>query len=495
MKRLPITLIIFILAALLVPATSLAQEPVACESTYTVQLGDWLSKIAEKSFGDVLAFPAIVAATNAQTDDTYTTISDPDLIEPGWSLCIPSADDAATLMAMSVGTTPAGLSLQELANAEYKSEWTQAGTAQLVDGEFSEPAAPGSATMTTITLQPQYTTYGQLNGQDAAAVVLVTDPGGSGTFFDLHVVVNQDGVPVDVASTSLGDRVEINAVSIIDDQIAVDMVQAGPDDPMCCPSQQVVKTYELQGDQLVETPSQAMGFEGGPVGTLEGSSWIMTDVNGTPPQPDTTITASFDADGNLSGTDGCNRYGATYELDGDQITVTPGVTTMMACPDPIMRQAEAYMAALASATSYRIQGDTLELLDASGTSVATFTAQPTSLPGTSWTVIGYNNGRGGVVSVIIGTEITAVFGEDGTLSGSAGCNNYTVSYEADDAGNISIGLAATTRMMCSDPEGIMEQENEYLAALETAATYNVEGERLQLRTAENSLAADFTLAK
>jgi heat shock protein HslJ len=160
-----------------------------------------------------------------------------------------------------------------------------------------------------------------------------------------------------------------------------------------------------------------------------------------------------------------------------------------------MQQAGDYMAALASATSFQIQGDGLELRDAGGNAVATFTAQPTSLPGTSWTVIGYNNGRGGVVSVIIGTEITAVFGEDGTMSGSAGCNNYTAAYEADDDGNISIGPAATTRMMCSDPEGIMEQEAEYLAALETAAVYRIEGERLQLRNAEGSLATDFTVAK
>jgi heat shock protein HslJ/LysM repeat protein len=495
MKRLPITLTILILAALLVPATSMAQEPVACESNYTVQVGDWLSKIAEKDLGNVLAYPAIVAATNTQTDDTYATITNPDLIEPGWTLCIPSADDAATLMAMSVGTAPEGLSPEELANAEYKSEWTQDGTAQLVDGEFSEPAAPGSATMTTVTLQPQYTTYSQLNGQDAAAVVLVTDPGGSGTFFDLHVVVSQDGVPVDVASTPLGDRVQINSISIKDNQIVVDMVQAGPDDPMCCPSQQVVKTYELQGEQLMETSSQVMGAEAGPAGTLEGTSWILTALNGAAPLPDTTVTASFEADGNLSGSDGCNRYGASYEVDGDKISITPGMTTMMACPDPIMQQAGEYMVALASATSYQIQGDTLELLDAGGNAVATFTAQPTSLPGTSWTVIGYNNGKGGVVSVIIGTELTAVFGEDGTLSGSAGCNNYTASYEADDDGNVSIGPAATTRMMCSEPEGIMEQESQYLAALETAATYNIEGERLQLRTAEGSLAADFMVAK
>ena len=67
MKTLPITLLI--LTLLLLPATALAhstgsgqahsagsgqaQEPVACELDYTVQAGDWLSKIAEKYYGDV----------------------------------------------------------------------------------------------------------------------------------------------------------------------------------------------------------------------------------------------------------------------------------------------------------------------------------------------------------------------------------------------------------------------------------------------------------
>ncbi len=494
MKRLPITLTILILAALLVPATSMAQEPVVCESNYTIQVGDWLSKIAEKYYGNILSYPAIVLATNTQTDDMYTFIANPDMIEPGWTLCIPSTDDAATLMAMSIGTAPEGLSPEELADATYTSEFTDDGTAPLTDGAYSEPAAPGSATETKVMLLPDYTIYGQLNGQDIAAVVLATDAGGSGTFYNLHVMVSGDGQPAEVASTFLGDRVQINSITIKDNQIVVDMVQAGPDDPMCCPTQRVVKTYELQGDQLVETSSQVVEGEGGPT-TLEGTSWILTTLNGAEPLPDTTITASFEADGNLAGSDGCNRYGATYQVNGDQITFTPGIGTLMACPEPIMKQASDYMVALESATSYQIQGDTLGLLDADGNAVATFTAQPTTLAGTSWTVIGYNNGKEAVVSVIIGTELTAVFGEDGTLSGSAGCNDYNAAYEADDEGNISIGPAATTRKACSEPEGIMEQESQYLAALSIAATYRMEADRLELRTADGALAADFAATK
>lgn len=38
---------------------------VSCQQDYTVQSDDWLSKIAEKFYGDVLAFPVIAEATNA----------------------------------------------------------------------------------------------------------------------------------------------------------------------------------------------------------------------------------------------------------------------------------------------------------------------------------------------------------------------------------------------------------------------------------------------
>ena len=75
------------------------QAMMACEQDYVVQADDWLSKLADKYFGDVSAYPAIVEATNAaaQADSSYTTIANPDLIEVGWQLCIPSAADAQAL--------------------------------------------------------------------------------------------------------------------------------------------------------------------------------------------------------------------------------------------------------------------------------------------------------------------------------------------------------------------------------------------------------------
>lgn len=64
----------------------------ACEQTYVVQPGDWLSTIAQKFLGDVKAFPTIMQATNeaAKTDSSFATIADPNKIEVGQKLCIPA---------------------------------------------------------------------------------------------------------------------------------------------------------------------------------------------------------------------------------------------------------------------------------------------------------------------------------------------------------------------------------------------------------------------
>jgi 5'-nucleotidase len=66
----------------------------ACAQDYTVQADDWLSKLAERFLGDVQAYPAIFEATNAAAaaGGSYATLADPNLIEIGQVLCIPSAE-------------------------------------------------------------------------------------------------------------------------------------------------------------------------------------------------------------------------------------------------------------------------------------------------------------------------------------------------------------------------------------------------------------------
>ena len=227
-------------------------------------------------------------------------------------------------------------------------------------------------------------------------------------------------------------------------------------------------------------PNQGVSF------TLEGTRWQLNSINGEAVLPNTNISADFGEDGSLGGSSGCNSYSAQYELDGDRITIGPAATTLMACPEPIMEQESAYMSALASVASYALEDDNLVLLDDKGGTLLVFEPQEeVSLEGTAWEVISYNNGKEAVVSVIIGTEMTAEFGADGILSGFSGCNNYNASYELDEE-NINIGPAASTRKYCPEPEGVMEQEGQFLAALETAARYEIENDRLDMFTEESS---------
>jgi hypothetical protein len=81
----------------------------------------------------------------------------------------------------------------------------------------------------------------------------VESSGGSGSFWYLAAVLNQGGEPANVATVLLGDRLQVEAVSVDGGTITVNAVTHAPDDPMCCPSQESTLTYEFRAGELVET--------------------------------------------------------------------------------------------------------------------------------------------------------------------------------------------------------------------------------------------------
>ncbi|MCD4672911.1 MAG: META domain-containing protein [Anaerolineaceae bacterium] len=85
-------------------------------------------------------------------------------------------------------------------------------------------------------------------------------------------------------------------------------------------------------------------------------------------------------------------------------------------------------------------------------------------------------------SVPIADRTITIEFEDGKVHGSSGCNTYFGEYTID-GNNISCGQLAATAMACLDPEGIMEQEQEYLTFLSEVDTYSIEGEQLILKEA------------
>ena len=218
---------------------------------------------------------------------------------------------------------------------------------------------------------------------------------------------------------------------------------------------------------------------------LEGRLWRMQSYRGADGQmletlPDIKTTAEF-TDGQVGGNAACNTYNGSYELDGDQINFGLMMTTMMACPQEVMDQETAYLVGLDQAATFEVTEDSLRILDADGEVVLAFSpVEPASLTSTNWLLTSYNNGKGGMQSLVIGSEISANFDEDGRMSGSAGCNTYSASYEATE-GTINIGVVASTEMACMDPEGIMEQESTIMSMLSKTVSYSIEGGKLYLQ--------------
>jgi|GEM_PF-1779446 len=99
------------------PGVVRADSRQPCAEIYTVQADDWLSKIADKVLGDLLAYPAIVSATNQQhvADASFAEIVNPDLIEAGWKLCIPPAAKAGELLTEAAPPAAPALPLDALA--------------------------------------------------------------------------------------------------------------------------------------------------------------------------------------------------------------------------------------------------------------------------------------------------------------------------------------------------------------------------------------------
>lgn len=198
-------------------------------------------------------------------------------------------------------------------------------------------------------------------------------------------------------------------------------------------------------------------------------------------------------DGRLSGTTGCNRFFSAYTRDGETLTIETGGSTLMACfPEALAVQETAILRGLPQVTSFAQAGDQLTLLNSEGTTLFTLIPQPTAeLTNTEWRLTLYNNGRGGLATPLAETTITAKFDEEKGLAGSAGCNNYRASYTLDN-NTITVGPASSTRRLCHQPNGIMQQEADYLALLQDVATYTISGNQLDLKNAAETTLARFT---
>jgi heat shock protein HslJ len=135
----------------------------------------------------------------------------------------------------------------------------------------------------------------------------------------------------------LGDRVQVRKAGIGEGRLFMDLLQAGPEDAMCCPGELAIKAWSLKNDKLV--PMQATSA---PVRlsleAIDDSEWVLRwwDLEEKAPnEPEVTLLHS---EGRLAGGSGCNRY-FTVPESGEQpgdLALGPVGGTMMVCPDHAM---------------------------------------------------------------------------------------------------------------------------------------------------------------
>jgi heat shock protein HslJ len=107
--------------------------------------------------------------------------------------------------------------------------------------------------------------------------------------------------------------------------------------------------------------------------SLAGTRWVVVDYNNGKQAvvsvlTGTKLTANFDMAGQVTGFAGCNDYHGAVKATPPKIAIGPLASTRKFCGAPagVMEQESAYLAALASAATYSIQGTTLEFRTASG---------------------------------------------------------------------------------------------------------------------------------
>jgi heat shock protein HslJ len=227
------------------------------------------------------------------------------------------------------------------------------------------------------------------------------------------------------------------------------------------------------------------GAEANPA-ALREEPWVLTsglDVDGW---EQVAPTATF-ADRRVTGFTGCNRYGATYTVDGEELRLGPLTATQMACTGVGGEVEQEFTAALERVGRWRVDDERLVLLDGDDEELLRFAV---ASPVGRWEVTGIRL-PDSVSSPLPGTTLTATFDAGGKLSGDAGCNPYTTTYETE-RGTIEIAEPAGGRRACEQPEGVMEQERAFLAALPTAAKYTLDGLSLSLLQADDTIVATFT---
>jgi len=238
-----------------------------------------------------------------------------------------------------VGLVPKAPTLDQLKNLTYAG--IEEDPIKLTDGEWEgKPYVEGSALRPNVHFVRDFVLTGDLDGKpgDEAVVLLGNNEGGTGEYVYLAVTGYRDGTLENLTTTRLGDRVQVVSAEIVEGEerhLEVELLEAGPDDGACCPGNLVSHAWTFGSMGLtplvVDAEPRRLTLD-----VLADREWVLRHWTWDEPaleEPEVTLNY---AEGRFTGSNGCNNYFHGVEEGGSpgEITVGPGGSTKMFCPDP-----------------------------------------------------------------------------------------------------------------------------------------------------------------
>jgi heat shock protein HslJ len=264
-------------------------------------------------------------------------------------------DEMTTVAAEQVANTPTvtPLNADVLANMTYSGITDAAIT--LEDGHWDgQSYMEGGAERPAVGLVEDFLLAGDLDGDgtDEVVVLLWESSGGSGTRSYVASVGRRDGDTVNTGTALVGDRVQVRSGRIADGRIEMDVIQQGPADSACCPSQLARRSWTLDANSLIEREAENTGVLS--LDVLAGKEWVLAQLEHDKPVPvQPEVTLVFDAE-RVTGKSACNRYfaGVTAGDMPGELAVSQAGGTRMACPGEIMDLERSYLEALGNVSRF-----------------------------------------------------------------------------------------------------------------------------------------------
>ncbi|MGI9279939.1 MAG: META domain-containing protein [Endozoicomonas sp.] len=126
---------------------------------------------------------------------------------------------------------------------------------------------------------------------------------------------------------------------------------------------------------------------------VEGKTWVLSSLDGKPPVDGKRITLEFqsasDKEGKISGRGPCNSYFGSYTMEQDELQFGRVGSTMMACPEPVMKQEMAFFSAFQQADTMASNGEMLVLKSRHSEEQMKFVAEMAEVKGVVKSATGY----------------------------------------------------------------------------------------------------------